>query len=108
MAIIGKFTKDGEGFTGSIETLTLKATIRITPVERKNSDNQPDYRVEHVTSDFTSDIGAAWRKKNDKGSQWLSLSIDDPSFPGKLNCNLFKTGIEHGYELVWERARPRD
>jgi hypothetical protein len=44
MAIIGKFTKDGAGFTGNIETLTLKEEVAFEPIERKSSERSPDFR----------------------------------------------------------------
>jgi uncharacterized protein (DUF736 family) len=107
MAIIGTFKTTENGFTGAIETLTLKAEISIEAASKKN-DNQPDYRVFHVTEHFKSDIGAAWRKTSREGSQYLSVSIDDPGLPEKIACRLVKTGAEHGHTLYWERPRPRD
>jgi uncharacterized protein (DUF736 family) len=105
MAIIGTFTKDGTGFTGTIETLGLKAKLTFKRQE-KRSDNAPDYRVLHMTEAFTSDIGAAWTKTSKKkGTEYLSIRIDDPSFSTPLDCRLVKTGAEHGYSLIWERER---
>ena len=34
MATIGTFTKPNSGFTGSIQTVGLKAKVAITPVEK--------------------------------------------------------------------------
>lgn len=107
MAIIGTFKKDGDGFRGTIETLTLKARITFDPTPKK-SDNAPGYRVFQVTEDFTSEIGAAWKKTSKDGAEYLSVSIDDPSFAEKINCRLVKTGPEQGHTLYWERQRPRD
>ena len=107
MAIIGTFKKDGEGFSGSIESLTLKARITFAPAPRK-SDNAPGYRVFQVTMDFTSEIGAAWKKTSKDGAEYLSVSIDDPSFAERINCRLVKTGAELSHTLYWERQRPRD
>src|ERR1700683_4041337 len=61
MATIGRFKKKGAGYTGSIETLTLRAKITFEPAD-KNSDRAPDFRVFHIGDDFTSEIGAAWKK----------------------------------------------
>ena len=107
MAIIGTFKTTENGYAGTIETLALRADISIEAASKKN-DNQPDYRVFHVTEDFTSDIGAAWKKTSREGSQYLSVSIDDPSLPEKISCRLVKTGAEHGHTLYWDRPRPRD
>jgi len=107
MAIIGTFKTTENGYQGKIETLTLRADISIEAAPKK-SDNQPDYRVFHVTENFKSDIGAAWKKTSREHSQYLSVSIDDPSLPGKISCRMVKTGAEHGHTLYWERPRPRD
>ena len=42
--IIGSFTKSDEGYTGSLETVTLSVKASITPAEKRN-DNAPDFRV---------------------------------------------------------------
>ena len=42
--IIGSFTKVDEGYTGSLETVTLSVKASITPTEKRN-DNAPDFRV---------------------------------------------------------------
>jgi uncharacterized protein (DUF736 family) len=107
MAIIGTFKTTENGYAGTIETLALKAEISIEAASKKH-DNQPDYRVFHVAPDFTSDIGAAWKKTSREGAQYLSVSIDDPVLPGRISCRLVKTGSAHGHTLYWERPRPRD
>jgi uncharacterized protein (DUF736 family) len=107
MAIIGTFKKDGNGFAGNIETLTLRAKITFEPTDKKG-DKAPDYRVFLISDDFTAEIGAAWKKTSREGAEYLSVSIDDPSFAEKINCRLVKTGFEQGHTLFWERQRPRD
>jgi uncharacterized protein (DUF736 family) len=107
MAIIGTFIKDGNGYAGNIETLTLKAKLTFEPTDKK-SDKAPDYRVFHISDNFTSEIGAAWKKTSKDGGEYLSVSIDDPSFADKINCRLVKTGSEQGHSLYWDRQRPRD
>jgi uncharacterized protein (DUF736 family) len=105
MAIIGKFTKDGAGFTGSIETLTMRAKLTLEPNTQKKSDKAPDFRIMHIAEGFTSEIGAAWIKTAKRsGAQYISLSIhDDPSLVEPLNCRLVKTGAENGHTLFWDR-----
>jgi len=55
MATIGTFTKTNAGFTGTIQTVGLKAKIAITPVE-KCGESASDYRA------FVGKvkIGAGW------------------------------------------------
>ena len=107
MATIGTFTKDGDEFSGSLETLTLRARITLSPSAKK-SDTAPDYRIFQQTDEFTSEIGAAWKKAGKDGSEYLSVSLDDPSFADRINCRLVKTGSEQGYTLFWDRQRNRD
>jgi uncharacterized protein (DUF736 family) len=105
MAVIGTFTKDGAGFTGHIETLTMRAKLTLEPNTNKKSDKSPDYRVLHFGDGFTSEIGVAWNRTAKKsGSQYVSISIhDDPALDKPLNCRLIKTGAESGYTLFWDR-----
>ena len=107
MATIGTFTKDGAGYAGTIETLALKAKITFEPQEKRNG-NAPDFRVLQLTENFTSEIGAAWKKTSRENAEYLSVSIDDPSFAERINCRLVKTGSEQSHTLFWERARPND
>ena len=106
MAIIGIFKTKDNGYEGTIETLTLRAHVTIESTAKGN-DNQPDYRVFQVTEHFKSEIGAAWKKSSKRDqTEYLSVSIDDASFPSKIYCRLVKTGAEKGHTLFWERPRP--
>ena len=107
MATIGTFKKDGNGYAGNIETLTLRAKLTFEPATKK-SDKAPDFRVFHLTGDFTSEIGAAWKRSSKEGAEYLSVSLDDPNFAEKIQCRLVKTGSEQGHTLFWDRQRPRD
>jgi len=106
MAIIGTFKTTENGYAGRIETLAFRADISIEKAQ-KSADNQPDYRVFHVTADFKSEIGAAWKKKSREGSEYVSINIDDMSLPSKVYCSLVKTGAEHGHTLYWDRPLPK-
>jgi uncharacterized protein (DUF736 family) len=106
MATIGTFTKDGAGYAGTIETLASRAKVGIEPANKRN-DSSPDFRVFHATDDFASEIGAAWKKTSKEGGEYLSVSIDDPSFVARINCRLAKIGSEQGRTLFWERPHAR-
>ena len=69
MATIGTFTKTNAGFSGTIQTMGLKAKVAITPVE-KRGESQPDYRV------FVGkvEIGAGWLRRATDGSSSASSS----------------------------------
>ena len=96
---IGFFTKTDTGFTGKIETLAVKAQAELTRVIDRTNENAPGFEI------FSGEvrIGAAWEHQGKKG-KYLSVSFEDPSFaPGYYN--LYKSGIEHGYTLTFERPR---
>ena len=78
MATTGTFTKTNAGFTGTIQTVGLKAKVAITPIE-KRSDSAPDYRV------FVGkvEIGAGWARTSKGGREFVSLNLNDPSFPAR-------------------------
>ena len=100
MATIGNFTKTENGFTGNISTLAIKAEVIFDKNGDKQSDNHPDFTL----LSGSLKIGAAWERTGKKG-RYLSVSFDDPSFASGY-YNLFKTGIEHGYTLTFERKKP--
>ena len=97
MTTIGTFTRDGDGFTGSIATLAIKAKVAIRP-NTKMVEQAPDYRI------FASgaEIGAAWSKKSDADKPYLSIKLDDPSFAGTIFCRLVSRD-DGSHLLVWSR-----
>jgi uncharacterized protein (DUF736 family) len=103
MKTIGTFAKEGKYFNGRIYTLTLNLPASFEPLAKKG-EKAPDYRI---ISDG-SDIGAAWKKISQDGNEYISVSLDDPSFVAPINCRLVKTGVEIKHSLIWERARKQD
>ena len=102
MATIGTFMKSGDGsYNGSIRTLSLNVKqAQLKPVE-KESENAPDYRIFAGGTEF----GAAWKKTSRENRDYLSVKLDDPSFPAPIYANL--VDAEEGYSLVWSRnTRP--
>src|SRR3954468_15135149 len=75
MAIIGTFTQNGNGLTGSVKTLTLNAKVRFVALE-KDSDKAPDYRVIAGTN---VELGAAWKRTSKEGRPYHSVKLDDSS-----------------------------
>lgn len=97
MAQIGTFKSDNGGFTGIIKTLTLNAKTTFRPSEKDN-DKAPDYRI------FCGAIecGAAWKKTSRDDREYLSVKLDDPSFPSPIYASLLE--CEGGeYRLIWSR-----
>lgn len=103
MNIIGNFTKQSDGYVGTVRTLTVEVKVRLVPNE-KGSENAPDYRVQTAGN---YEIGAAWRKVSGATERpYLSVTLDDPSFPATLYARLVES--EGGsYDLVWTRSKKR-
>jgi uncharacterized protein (DUF736 family) len=99
MAIIGTFTAQDSGYSGSIKTLTLNIKAKFSPSDKEN-DKAPDYRIFAGTTEF----GAAWKKTaRDTDREYLSVKLDDPSFPAPIYASLVKVEADEGYTLIWSR-----
>jgi len=96
MTTIGSFTRDGQGFTGTIATLAIKAKATIKP-NNKKTENAPDYRIYAAGAE----IGGAWSKVSEGNKPYLSVKLDDPSFGTPIFCRLIGEGDEH--QLFWSR-----
>lgn len=100
MATIGTFSRTDNGFAGSVKTLNLNVkSVKFVPAEGDNQ-NGPDFRVFTGTTEF----GAAWKKQSDKGNPYLSVKLDDPSFPAPIYASLVETDTED-LALIWSRRR---
>ena len=91
MATIGTFTSTENGFTGSIRTLALNVKARIARVENP-SDKGPQFRVYAGSVE----LGAAWQKTSEQGRDYLSVKLDDPSFPAPIYATLAEVEGEEG------------
>jgi len=98
MATIGTFSRTGDSFTGSVKTLSINAKATIKPAE-KASDKAPDYRVFAGAIEF----GAAWKKTSGEGRAYLSIKLDDPSFPAPIYATLVEGEEAGSYSLIWSR-----
>ncbi len=99
MATIGTFSSTANGFTGAIKTLTLNVKARLERVENP-SDKGPHFRI------FSGavELGAAWQKHSDQsGRDYLSVKLDDPSFPAPIYATLVEVEGEEGLQLIWSR-----
>ncbi|PZQ63468.1 MAG: DUF736 domain-containing protein [Phenylobacterium zucineum] len=100
MATIGTFTKSEDGsYAGSIKTLGLNVRqAQLRPVD-KTSRKAPDFRVFANGTEF----GAGWKRTSQDNNDYISLRLDDPSFPAPIYANL--VDAEEGYDLVWSRRQ---
>lgn len=100
MATIGTFTSTENGFTGSIRTLALNVKARIARVENP-SEKGPQFRIFAGSVEF----GAAWQKRSGESDRdYLSVKLDDPSFPAPIYATLTEVDGEDGYQLIWSRV----
>ena len=99
MATIGTFTASDNGFIGSIKTLTLNFKARFAPSDKDN-DKAPDYRIFAGATEF----GAAWKQTaQNSDREYLSVKLDDPSFPAPIYASLVKGEGDDSYTLIWSR-----
>ena len=98
MATIGTFTKSENGFSGQIKTVTLNVKAKFAPAEKDN-EKAPDYRI------FAgqTELGAAWKKTSNAGRDYVSVKLDDPSFPAPILASLVAVEGGDGYALIWSR-----
>lgn len=101
MANIGTFTAEKDGFTGTIRTLTLNVKVKLIPND-KASENAPDFRLQAAGG---YDIGAAWKKTSEAaGRDYLSVTLDDPSFPATIYARLIAED-NGAHSLLWSRSK---
>ena len=99
MAQIGSFTRDESGaFTGTIRTLTLNVKATIKPAQKDN-DKAPDYRV---TANGGVEFGAGWSKSSREDRPYVSIKLDDPSFPAPIYATLVE-GEDGTHNMIWSR-----
>ncbi len=107
MPQIGAFTVRDGRYSGFIRTLTVNAKIRLEPTRQKGPGepkaDAPDYRV----YSGVCELGAAWRRGGESGgTPYLSVELDDPSFPAPIRAALFENEREGTAVLVWKRPKP--
>ena len=103
MATIGTFTKSDAGdYNGAIKTLTLNVKQATLRKAEKDNDKAPDFRIFAGQTEF----GAAWKKTSRENRDYLSVKLDDPSFPAPIYASL--VDADEGYNLIWSRSRPAD
>jgi uncharacterized protein (DUF736 family) len=100
MSNIGTFTKTADGaYTGAINTHTLTVkSAQFQPIENPEN-GAPDFRVYAGKAE----LGAAWKKTSKAGRDYLSVKLDDPSFPREIYASLMDA--DEGYNLIWSRSR---
>ena len=99
MATIGSFTASDNGYTGLVKTLTLNVKAKFVATEAEN-DKAPNFRIIAGSTEF----GAAWKKTaRDSDREYLSVKLDDPSFPAPIYASLVKGEGDDSFTLIWSR-----
>lgn len=98
MATIGTFTLADDAYSGAIRTLTLDVRNAQLRPNDKTDDKAPHYRMFSGTIEF----GAAWKKTSQANRDYLSVKLDDPSFPAPIYASLVET--DGGFSLIWSRT----
>src|SRR3954471_16991960 len=99
MATIGTFTRANGSFTGAVKTLSINAKATIKPADRTKN-KAPDYRI---FSGSAVEFGAAWKKTSGEGREYLSVKLDDPSFPAPIYATLIESEEPGASSLIWSR-----
>ena len=100
MATIGTFKKSGTELQGEIVTLSVQTkNVRIVPEPNRASENAPSHRI------FVgrAEIGAAWSKRSAEDRDYLSVKLDDPSFPAPIYATLIEGEDAGSFGLIWSR-----
>lgn len=100
-------TQEDGSIVGKIVTLAMNLQIKLKPIlaaDRRT--NGPTHIVLAKGSDGNGiEVGAAWEKLTKEKVKFYSISLDDPSFPQKLNVTAFWRDDQ--YEIVWERPKQK-
>lgn len=101
MAVIGTFSKTGEGYTGAIRTMTVNVKAAFVANDKNGNAKAPDFRV----MAGKVELGAAWGvdPKKEETKPFLRVELDDPSFDAPISAALFENGEEGKGVLVWQR-----
>ena len=87
------------GFSGAVKTLTLNVKAKFVPTEGE-SERGPDFRIFAGATEF----GAAWKKTaRETQRDYLSVKLDDPSFPAPIYASLVEGEDGEAHNLIWSR-----
>ncbi len=105
MIDIGTFKTSGDGYIGTLTTLHGTVELTFEPLN-SNSDKAPDFTIQHNGRE----VGGAWRRQSKSGNAFLSVSIQDPSYPCPIRAALFQPRQPKSLDwpLVWDRSGTRD
>lgn len=114
MSEIGRFypTMDRDPLfelSGAIRTIKVELKLYITRGPTPQNSRAPTHTAYALSEDGKrTAIGSAWTQRIKQGTrsgeEFLSVSIDDPSFPDPLSFSLFQDG-EIEWVATWRRRK---
>lgn len=101
--------KDGS-FSGRVRTLAHRLNVEFEPIAAadKRGGESPDFQVYARDGGDLVPLGSAWKKTTSRGAavvNFLSITLDDPSFPAPLNVAAFPDEAGDTWRIVWTRPR---
>ena len=104
MAKIGRFKKVGDEFHGSILTLSVQHEgVRIVPTRLRHEAGKTT-PPSHLVYAGEAEVGTGWAKQTERGDQFISLKIDDPSFYAPIYPTLILDEGHTDWVAIWSRA----
>ncbi len=112
MAQIVTFKRTNTGISGRIRTLALDAELVLIPVDKRDAENAPDYRI-HLGDDDGAEVGpevgAGWKRNGEKAGDYVSLHLDGPTLRQPIRANLFQADDQGTtFNLLWNRPPRRN
>lgn len=105
--LVGLFEYDlnDDTYSGDISAVTFSRAVVLLPVE-KAAEREPDYRVVDIASSV--EFGAAWKRTRERGRDFLSVSLDDPTLGVPFNAALFSDKRDPSKaRLIWTRPKAK-
>lgn len=100
MAKIGFFSRNGEGFEGGIETISLRAPLRLVPVPHPTGAMlAPSHRV----LAGNQDVGFALALAPRAGREVFRIELDTPEFAAPVVAEMVETEAAGEFNLIWNR-----
>jgi uncharacterized protein (DUF736 family) len=81
MTQIGTFKRTKTGISGRIRTLALNAELILVPVDKRDAENAPDYRIHLGDGDGAEvgpEVGAGWKRNGEKAGDYVRCTLTTP------------------------------
>lgn len=91
---------DKDGYTGALHTLLLNVEVKLVPNDKGDTENAPDAHLQATDHE----IGAAWKKTSQPDRPYLSVSLNDHSFPATVYARLIENE-DDTHDLIAQQAQ---